>query len=269
MASESAINEGKSTKFFQRLNQLYAEKSCDPFFVFDNICEETGLRPTNLRNILNGNTPHPSYDKVVSLAKYFGVSVAYLVGEIDEKNIGENTGVFSPEEYGLNAALLEGLLRLRKSKHSKLGFLALRFLVNYPISSDDKQPEKDNDAKAELLLLIAKYLFSNSMQSLSLVDNDDLDTLAELIDEDDTSKEDYRDLALKIINEYQLYDNDRADVYNLHLVAEKLKQIRTIIRSTQDAMVENVLETMDEANTLDDVKSMVADLARLYDSLSE
>ena len=69
--------------FWERLNQLINEKN----ITFYKVSKETGISQATFSQWRSHPKTNPQKDLINKIAKYFNVSVDYLIGKTDERNI--------------------------------------------------------------------------------------------------------------------------------------------------------------------------------------
>lgn len=69
-------------KFGQRLSNLRNEKGLTQ----KELAEIFGTTERNIR-FYEGGDRHPSFDGLIAIAEYFGVSIDYLVGRTDKREV--------------------------------------------------------------------------------------------------------------------------------------------------------------------------------------
>jgi transcriptional regulator with XRE-family HTH domain len=85
---------------YERLEKLLKERGITPY----RLAKDLGLSQSSLSEWKRGNSI-PKYERLVRIARYFGVPVGYLTGREEDDNAS-----------GTNTALLEQLMMLVKEK---------------------------------------------------------------------------------------------------------------------------------------------------------
>jgi transcriptional regulator with XRE-family HTH domain len=90
---------------YERLEKLLKERGITPY----RLAKDLGLSQSSLSEWKRGNSI-PKYERLVRIARYFGVPVGYLTGREEDDNAS-----------GTNTALLEQLMMLVKEKARRPG----------------------------------------------------------------------------------------------------------------------------------------------------
>ena len=92
-----------------RLKELMKEKNIT---TIAELAKKTKLSKDTLQGYLNTrNSSLPDLDKIIVLARFFKVSVSYLIGETDIRNADN---IFICEKLGINDKTIENLEKIKK-----------------------------------------------------------------------------------------------------------------------------------------------------------
>lgn len=193
---------------------------------------------TALSGYYNDPNSNPTLDTLTALADYFGVSVSYLVGESDSRDLKTQSVYQELKAYGFTVDMVDSLkvIQDKPSREKRLCQMALGFLLS----------DLGSDITGEFPLLksVGIYLTRLSDTGKRTVSAFDLDNLKQAILGNNLKPDELSRLVTELAKTENEYSIENLDGYYINDIIHELKKVREKLDETEKVIFKEMKQKL-------------------------
>ncbi len=242
--------ESKNIPIYSKRLQLLSEEMKEDKsegFTIQKLTDYTGVSSSSWAKLLSGETINPKLDTLEILAGFFGVTVSYLIGESECRQLDIQAGMDIMEKLGFTEDMIATLKIVKENSGDKWRIYTegLEYLLT-DFMEDNTLP---------LLYSIGDYLSNLPSTGKNIVNSEDLKRLEYALEDNSISNESIKKQIAELIKRKEEYSIENLESYRFQQVTYELQKIRE--RQTK-GMIE-VIKLMSGKKTKKGLTKMLED----------